>query len=253
MFITASYSRIRRQYRVISLARVSWSWLIELSFRTIHSVELPALCPWAQYEKKKDELLTAQGEEVSRETLRFKLASNILASSVHPNRKDHRLRDSTGLLSIMHEYNITDAASCLAAIQTVNTKFFSLKSKRKENHDLTLELTVRIESYEKWKKYQKHYRAWEKLPEAKRGDFERRYEYELHQYRQAAAALHRWQADGEKIDYKGWKAALDYLDKERFMLDYQLEDMKEEVRRLEVVKREFIQENKQKKPERYAR
>ena len=30
------------------------------------------------------------------------------------------------------------------------------------------------------------------------------------------------------------------------MLDYQLEDMKEEVRRLEVVKREFIQENKRK-------
>ena len=46
---------------------------------------------------------------------------------------------------------------------------------------------------------------------------------------------------------------MDYLDKERFMLDYQLEDMKEEVRRLVVVKREFIQENKQKKPERYAR
>ena len=37
------------------------------------------------------------------------------------------------------------------------------------------------------------------------------------------------------------------------MLDYQLEDMKEEVRRLEVVKRELIQENKKTKPERYAR
>ena len=71
---------------------------------------LARLNAWAQYEKKKDELLTAQGEDVSRESLRFKLASNILASSVQPNRKDHRLRDSTGLLSIMHEYNITDAA-----------------------------------------------------------------------------------------------------------------------------------------------
>ena len=59
--------------------------------------------------------------------------------------------------------------------------------------------------------------------------------------------------DGEKIDCKGWKAALDYLNKERFMLDYQLQEMKEEVRRLEVVKREFIQENKQTKPDRYAR
>lgn len=214
---------------------------------------LARLNAWAQYEKKKDELLTAQGEDVSRESLRFKLASNILASSVMPNRKDHRLRDSTGLLSIMHEYNITDAASCLAAIQTVNTKFYGLKSRRKENHDLSLELSVRIESYEKWKKYQKHYRTWENLPEAKRGDFERKYEYELRQYWQAATVLRRCQDDGEKIDYKGWKAALEYLEKEQFMLDYQLEDMKEEVRRLEVVKREFIQENKRTKSERYTR
>lgn len=91
------------------------------------------------------------------------------------------------------------------------------------------------------------------MPEAKRGDFERSHEYELRQYRQAAAALHRWQADGEKIDCKGWKAALDYLNKEQFMFDYELQEMKEKVRRIEVVKREFIQENKQQKPERYER
>ena len=47
---------------------------------------LTRLNAWVQYEKKKDELLTAQGEDVSRESLRFKLASNILASSVQPNR-----------------------------------------------------------------------------------------------------------------------------------------------------------------------
>ena len=46
---------------------------------------------------------------------------------------------------------------------------------------------------------------------------------------------------------------LDYLNRGQFMLEYQLEDMKEEVRRLEVVKREFIQENKKTKPDRYAR
>ena len=205
---------------------------------------LARLNAWAQYEKKKDELLTAQGEDVSRESLRFKLASNILASSVMPNRKDHRLRDSTGLLSIMHEYNITDAASCLAAIQQLNTELYSLRSKRKETHDLTVELNARIDAYEKWKKYRKHYQAWEKLPEKKRGDYERSHEYELRQYRQAAAALRRWQADSEKIDFKGWKAALEYLNKEQFMLDYQLQEMKEKVRRMEVVKREFIQENK---------
>ena len=73
----------------------------------------------------------------------------------------------------MHAYNITDVASFLAAIQTVNTKFYGLKSRRKENYDLSLEWSVRIESYERWKQFQKHYRAWEKLPEAKHGDFER--------------------------------------------------------------------------------
>ena len=65
------------------------------------------------------------------------------------------------------------------------------------------------------------------MGEAARGKarrLERRYEYELRQYRQAASVLRRCQDDGEKIDYKGWKAALEYLEKEQFMLDYQLED-----------------------------
>ena len=93
----------------------------------------------------------------------------------------------------------------------------------------------------------------EKLPEAKSSGFERKYEYALRQYRQAASVLRRCQDDGEKVDYKGWKAALEYLEKEQFLLGYQLEDMKEEVRRLEVVKREFIRENKQAKPDRSAR
>ncbi len=37
------------------------------------------------------------------------------------------------------------------------------------------------------------------------------------------------------------------------MLDYQTQDMKAVVRRLEVVKRAFIQENERTKPVRYAR
>jgi hypothetical protein len=153
----------------------------------------------------------------------------------------------------MQEYSITDAASCAAAVQLVNTKFYGLRSKRKENQDLSTALGARIDAYEKRKKFQKYYRTWENLPKTKQGGFERKYEYELRQYRQADTALRRWQDDGEKIDCKGWKAALDYLNKERFMLDYQLQEMKEEVRRLEVVKREFVRENKQMKPERYAR
>ena len=132
-------------------------------------------------------------------------------------------------------------------------EYYSLRSKRKETHDLTVELNARIDAYEKWKKYRKHYQAWEKLPEAKRTAFERSHEYELRQYRQAAAALRRWQADGEKIDHKGWKAALDYLNKEQFMLDYQLQEMKEKVRRMEIVKRELIQENKRTRSDRYVR
>ena len=43
------------------------------------------------------------------------------------------------------------------------------------------------------------------------------------------------------------------MSKERFLLDYEMREQKEEVRRLEVVKREFIKENKWMRPERYER
>ena len=64
--------------------------------------------------------------------------------------------------------------------------------------------------------------------------------------------MQRWQDNGESIDYKGWQKALRYLNTERMVLDIDLRDMKEDVRRLEVVKWEFIKDNKQKNPERYA-
>ncbi len=214
---------------------------------------LTRLNAWAQFEKKMDETLNAQGKNVSDPNLRYVFASHVFSSAVPPKRKDNRLKEGAGLLAIMQEYNITDAASCAETVKTVNAKFYGLRSKCKENRDLSTELSARIDSYEKWKKYRKHYRAWEKMPEAKRGDFERRYEYELRQYRKAVTALRRWQDDGDKIDYKGWKAALQYLNKERFMLDYQLEEQKEQVRRMEVVKREFIRENRKMRPERYER
>ena len=214
---------------------------------------LTRLNAWAQFEKKMDEALLAKGEDVSNPNLRYILASRIFSSAVPPRRKDNRLKEGTGLLAIMQEYSITDAASYAEAVKAVNGKFYALRSKKKENQDLSAELSARIGCYEDWKKYQKHFRAWEKLPEAKRSGFERRYEYELRQYRQAVTALRRWQTNGEKIDCKGWKAALEHLNKECFMLDYQLQEQKEVVRRLEVVKREFIRENKQKRPDRYER
>lgn len=214
---------------------------------------LTRLNAWAQFEKRMDAELIAKGKDVSDPNLRYVLASRIFASTVPPKRKDHRLRDGAGLMAIMQEYNITDATSYAEAVKQVNTKFYTLRSKRKENTDLSTELSIRIEAYEHYRKYRKVYQAWEKLPAAKRTAYERSHEYELQKYREATVVLHRCQADGEKLNYKGWKAALEYLNQERFMLDYQLQEQKEEVRRLEVVKREMLQENKQKKPERYGR
>ena len=46
------------------------------------------------------------------------------------------------------------------------------------------------------------------------------------------------------MDYKGWQTAMKHLNKERFALDYELQGQKETIRRLEVVKREFIRERK---------
>ena len=214
---------------------------------------LTRLNAWAQFEKKIDEALIAKGEDVADPNLRYVLASRIFSSAVPPKRKDNRLKEGAGQLAVMQEYNITDAASYAKAVKSVNTKFYALRSRKRENQDLSAELSARIGCYEDWKKYQKHYRAWEKLPEAKRSGFKRKYEHELRQYRQAVTALRRWQDDGEKLDIKAWKKALEHLNKERFMLDYQLQEQKEEVRRLEVVKREFIWENKRKCPDRYER
>ncbi len=72
-------------------------------------------------------------------------------------------------------------------------------------------------------------------------------------YREAEEALQRWQDSGETIDYKGWQKALKYLNTERMVLDIDLREMKEDVRRLEVVKREYIKENKKIMPDRYGR
>ncbi len=214
---------------------------------------LTRLNAWAQFEKRMDAELIAKGKDVSDPNLRYVLASRIFASVVPPKRKDHRLRDGAGLMAIMQEYNITDAASYAETVKQVNTKFYTLRSKRKENAELSAELSIRIEAYEHYRQYRKMYQAWKKLPAAKRAGYERSHEYELRKYREATVMLHSCQTDGEKLDYKGWKAALEYLNQERFMLDYQLQEQKEEVRRLEVVKREMLQENKRKKPERYGR
>lgn len=121
------------------------------------------------------------------------------------------------------------------------------------NADLSSSLAARISTYEEQKNYQRYYNTWLKLTGTKRSTFEERYAFELRKYREAGAILARWEADGERIDCKGWREALKHLNKERFLLDYELQQQKEEVCRLEVVKREFNRENRRTKPERYER
>ena len=150
---------------------------------------------------------------------------------------------------VMSDYNITDAASYAEAVRRANSKFYDLRSRRKENAELSSAIGARIHAYEDRKKYQRYYNAWSKLSGGKASAYEREHEFELHKYRQADEALSRWEADGERIDYKGWQTAMKHLNKERFLLDYELRGQKENIRRLEVVKREFIQEKKRSQPE----
>ena len=199
-----------------------------------------------------DDTLIARGEDVSNPNLRYVLAARVFSSAIQPKWKNNRLKEGTGLLAIMQEYNITDAASYAEAVKAaVNGKFYALRSRKRENQELSTELSACIGYYGDWKKYQKHYRAWEKLPGIKRNGFEQKDEHELRQYRQAVTALRRRQTDEENIGYKAWKKALEQLNKERFMLDYQMQEQKEEIRRVESAKREFVRENKQKSPDHY--
>ena len=200
---------------------------------------LARLNAWAQYEKKMDEALIAQGEDVSNLYLRYVLASRIFESTVPPNRKDRRLEDATGLMVIMSDYYIIDAASYAEAVKQANAKFYDLRSRRKENEELSSAIGARIHAYDDRKRYQRYYNAWSKLSGSKVSAYEREHEFELHKYRQADDALNRWEADGERIDYRDWQTAMKHLNKERFALDYELRGQKEDICRLEVVKREF--------------
>lgn len=193
-----------------------------------------------------DDALIAQGKNVSDPNLRFVLASRIFASTVPPNRKDRRLQDASGLMVVMHGHHITDAASYAEAVKKVSARFYDLRSKHKKNEDLSLELSARINAFEDEKKYRKAYNVWRVLSGSKADAFEREHEFELRKYREAAQALQRWKAAGEKNDCKGWQKALTFLNKERFMLDYALREEREEIRRLEIVKRELLQEKKHK-------
>ena len=183
----------------------------------------------------------------------YLLASRIFESTVPPNRKDRRLEDATGLMVIMSDYNITDSASYAEAVKQANAKFYDLRSRRKENAELSSAIGARIHAYEDRKTYQRYYNAWSKLSGSKASAYEREHEFELRKYRQADEALNRWEADGERLDYKGWQTAMKHINKERFALEYELRGQKEEIRRLEVVKREFIRENRRTRPERYER
>lgn len=118
---------------------------------------------------------------------------------------------------------------------------------------LSSAIGARIHAYEDRKTYQRYYNAWSKLSGSKASAYEREHEFELRKYRQADEALNRWEADGERLDYKGWQTAMKHINKERFALEYELRGQKEEIRRLEVVKREFIRENRRTRPERYER
>ena len=181
------------------------------------------------------------------------LASRIFESIVPPNRKDRRLEDATGLMVIMSDYNITDAASYAEAVRQANAKFYDLRSRRKENAELSSAIGARIHAYEDRKKYQQYYKAWNKLSGSKASAYDREHEFELHKYRQADEALSRWEADGERIDYKDWQTAMKHLNKERFLLDFELQGQKENIRRLEVVKRELLRESRRTHTERNER
>lgn len=118
---------------------------------------LTRLNAWAQFEKKMDAALIAKGEDVSKPDLRFLLASRIFELTVPPKRRDNRLRDASSLLVIMHDYNITDAASYAVAVKQVNAKFYDLRSRRRKNADLSTALAARISTYEDRKNYLRYY------------------------------------------------------------------------------------------------
>ena len=158
----------------------------------------------------------------------------------------NRIQEVSGLMTIMKQRNITDAASLASAVTEENQRFYEFRSRRKQNQELSDEISVRIEAYNDYQAYAKIFKKWCKLSGPEKSAFERQHEFELHKYREADATLRRWQDDGEKIDINAWNEALKRLDVERIFLDREIDMRKETIRKLEVVKREFSKNRKEK-------
>ena len=207
---------------------------------------LTRLNAYAQHEKKVDEALIAKGMDVSNQNLRYRLASQIYDAPLGKGGTKRRIQEVSGLMTIMKQRNITDAASLAGAVTEENERFYEFRSRWKQNQELSDEISVRIEAYNDYKAYAKVFKKWCKLSGPEKSAFERQHEFELHKYHEADAALRRWKDDGERIDINAWNEALKYLNREQFFLDREIDMRKETIRKLEVVKREFSKNRKEK-------
>lgn len=79
-----------------------------------------------------------------------------------------------------------------------------------------------------------------------RDTFAKQHEFELRKYQEAETTLATWTDAGRKVDIKVLNEAMAYLRKEEFMLNWELDSRKTNIRRLEIVKREFVKDRKEK-------
>lgn len=202
---------------------------------------------WARYEAAQEQALKASGQSVANPALRYRLFSATLNEPLAKDRKDRRLKESCGLLNLMHEYDIQDAASYLTACKKINEEFYRLQHDIRETDEKLKNLAERVGTLEQHRAYRSLYSRYQKLPTKKQPAFYEANRADLVAFEAADKKLQAWKAAGETIGIKQWKQEHQLLDKERFFQEFSLKEMKEKIRSLEAVKRAYIQDKKREK------
>ena len=205
---------------------------------------LAKLNGWARYQAAEEKVLHDQGIATADPVLRHRLFEAVFNTTVAQNKKVKHLKDSMGMRNIMHDYDIQDATSFLAACKQVDTEFYQLRHDLKETDQLIDLLDDRIQTMETYSEYKALYRQYQALPERKKAAFYEANRAPLAHFEAAERKLQQWKDSGEELSKRKWQKCRKYLSQKRFVLEYTMKGKKDTIRYLEMVKHAFIEDKK---------
>ena len=205
---------------------------------------LAKMTAWARYEAKREQVIQENGLTAVDHGFQSRLFLSVLNDSNSKKKSVTRLKDATGMMSIMDEYDIHDAASFLEASKKINTKFYRLRHDLIETEQIMGFAEELLKAVEQRKKYKGLYAQYVKTPDKKKEAFYEANRAELTLYEAAIRKIQDYESDGKVLKEKDLKEVLKYLSQKQFVLSFDLKRMKDKTHHMEIVKHAFIDDKK---------